>query len=140
MESKVLIDIDIHRQEHIKLHVVPSDDVRDKLLVMFVETTMPCGGEKKLLNGYCRIRTVRRIDKDEKVSLLLEIVPVHPIDMLKCIPLVKENAALFGANEDEKQLVETMNDMCEHSLDPETFSAWEHVKNALTKNRSALKQ
>jgi len=38
----------------------------------------------------------------------------------------------------ESDLINSMQSMCEESLDPESFSKWEDVKNVLEKTRLAL--
>lgn len=39
----------------------------------------------------------------------------------------------------ERQLIVLMDDMCAHSLDPETGNKWDEVRDVLFKNRKALK-
>lgn len=93
MESKVLIDVNYHRQEHISIRWRPSDDVRDKLLAMFLQTACPEGmPENTVLDGYCRVSI---LGKTGEGGLVAEIIPVHPIEMPKYIEQIKENAAKF---------------------------------------------
>lgn len=103
MESKITIDIDIHRQEHINLRWSPTDDVRDKLLAMFLQTSVPGGyGEGNgptVLDGYCRLSVIgRNMDS----GLTAEIIPIHPIDMPKHIKLIEENADKFKTVGDQE--------------------------------------
>lgn len=39
----------------------------------------------------------------------------------------------------EKEIIEKMQDMCEHSLSPDVFGEWENVKYWLINNRKKLK-
>lgn len=90
MESKVMVDIDIHhRQEYIKVNLNGRQDVRDKLLRQFLQTAIPDG----LVDGYCRISIVGNTQGD---LINAEIVPVHPIDMQKHISIIQENASKFN--------------------------------------------
>lgn len=89
MESKVMVDIDIHRQEHIKIRLNGNEDVRDKLLRMLIQTAIPDG----ILDGYCRISIVGNTQGE---LINAEIVPIHPIDMQKNISIIQENASKFN--------------------------------------------
>ena len=90
MESKIQIDIDIHRQELIHIQCAATDDLRDKLLNMFLGTALP----HEILDGYCRISLVGTKDG----IIHAEIVPIHPLDMVKHIDIIKENAEKITKN------------------------------------------
>jgi hypothetical protein len=90
MLSKVLIDINCHRQEHISVRWNNSDDPRDKLVHMFLQTACPDGlPESAILDGYCRISI---LGKTSEGGIVAEIVPIHPLEMPKHIELIKENS------------------------------------------------
>ena len=81
MESKILIDINYSsRDPQIVITQKDSDDPRDKLISMFTGHSMP-----GVRDGYCRIE---RMPSDGVVI----ITPVHPVDMIKHIPLIAEFA------------------------------------------------
>lgn len=84
MLSTIKIDIDCHRQEHISIKWSPSDDPRDKLIAMFLQMAAPND-----LDGYARVTI---LGKNMDGGLSAEIAPIHPIDMPKHIPLIREAA------------------------------------------------
>lgn len=90
MLSKVLIDINVHRQEHISVRWANSDDPRDKLVAMFLQAACPEGlPENTVLDGYCRISI---LGKTGEGGIVAEIVPIHPLEMPKHIDIIKDNA------------------------------------------------
>jgi hypothetical protein len=100
MESKIQIDIDIHRQESIRVKWKHSDDLRDTLVNMFLHTATPgFNGTHAIsvLDGYCRISFA---SKNEDGSYEAAIVPIHPIDMPKHIDLIRENAQKFNPSDE----------------------------------------
>lgn len=97
MESKVLIDVNYQRQEHISIKWRPSEDVRDKLLAMFLQTACPEGlPENTVIDGYCRVSI---LGKTGEGGIVAEIIPIHPIEMPKHIDLIEVNADKFKASD-----------------------------------------
>jgi hypothetical protein len=88
MESKIQIDIDLHRQERILVQLRHTDDLRDKLIAMFLQTAIPDGGSWRIRDGYCRLSVI----SDEGNGACAEIVPIHPIDMPNHIEEIQRNA------------------------------------------------
>jgi len=86
MESKIQIDIDMFRQERILIQLKHTDDLRDKLIAMFLQTAIPDGGSWRIRDGYCRISLI----SDDGGSVA-EITPIHPIDMPKHIEEIQRN-------------------------------------------------
>lgn len=84
MESKIFIDINYaSREPQIAIIPVDTDDPRDKLVSMFTGHAMP--GVK---DGFCRI---------ERVDGRIIITPIHPLDILKYIPIMRDLAELNPA-------------------------------------------
>lgn len=94
MESRISIDIDIDREERLLVNFAHSEDVRDKLLAMFLQHALPfeSGKNQPIFDGYCRICFLER---PTERSMMAEIRPIHPIDMLKHIPFIEETASKF---------------------------------------------
>jgi hypothetical protein len=91
MESKILIDLDMHRQERILIqYKFNEDDLRDKLLGMFLQTALPDGGSWKIRDGYCRISILG----DDKY-FVAEIVPLHPTHAPGHIEQIQKNIDAF---------------------------------------------
>lgn len=83
------IDISSQRQEHITLRYQWSEDPRDKLMAMFIYHAVPDG----ILNdGFARISV---LGKNPDGSTLVEIVPIHPIDMPSHAEIIRANAEMF---------------------------------------------
>lgn len=85
-----MIDINYaSRDPQIVIHQSDGDDPRDKLISMFTGEAMP-----GVRDGYCRIE---RYPNDEKTGTVVVITPIHPVEMIKHIPLIiqyaSENAA-----------------------------------------------
>ena len=90
MESKIQIDINAQRKEHLTVKYIPSEDLRDKLLGMFLNTAIPMG--VGILDGYCRISVLEYTGS----LVTVQIIPMHPSDVPKHIPLIEENATKFN--------------------------------------------
>lgn len=90
MESKIFIDISTNRQERILIQQKHTEDVRDKLLAMFLQTALPDGGSWKIRDGYCRLSI---LGDDQYFSA--EIVPIHPTDAPGHIEIMSRNAETF---------------------------------------------
>jgi len=98
MLSTIKIDIDSHRREHVSIKSTPSDDPRDKLVGLFLQTATP---SPITLDGYAR---VTKLEQTADGGWLAEIVPIHPVDMVDHIELIKENAAKFDQIPTDRQL------------------------------------
>jgi hypothetical protein len=83
MFSKIFIDLNTHKDVHIRLTRNDSDDVRDKMVAMFIQEAAPA----ITTDGFCMIRSV-----DPENQKVYEIVPIHPLDMPRFIGLIFENA------------------------------------------------
>lgn len=96
MESKIQVDINIHREPNIRVKWKNTEDVRDTLVNMFLHSAMPGFNDSHAIcvkDGYCRISVV---SQEADGSLTAEIIPIHPREMPKHIPLIQENADKFG--------------------------------------------
>jgi len=93
MQSKVLIDINQHRQEHVFIRFIPTEDPRDKLVGLFLQTACPAGlPANNILDGFCRISL---LEQHPDGGLSAEIIPIHPLEMPNYISMIKENADKF---------------------------------------------
>lgn len=93
MESKIQIDFTVHRQERILINFIPSDDLRDKLIGMFLQTATP---HNQVCDGYC---ILSKLEGNKNGGFTAELLPIHPIDMVKHIDLIKQNADKFKTDD-----------------------------------------
>lgn len=97
MESKVLISLNWHKDVVISvdcpirrgdIRLLADIDVRDRMVEMFINDASPIG---MVDDGYAQVRKMY----DEAGHRYYEIVPIHPIEMPKHIPLIEGNANKF---------------------------------------------
>lgn len=85
MESKIFIDINYaSRLPQIVINYRMSEDPRDKLVAMLTGEAMP-----GVRDGYCRIE---RYPGPAPIDEIAVITPVHPVELIKYIPLIAELA------------------------------------------------
>src|ERR1700734_4116859 len=103
MESKIQIDVDYEMNPSITLKHKTTDDVRDRLVALFIQKAVP---KDMSYEGFAR---VSRLHMDDDGTLLAEVIPIHPIDMPKWIDRIRENAAKFETAVDQPQLERNEN-------------------------------
>lgn len=127
MESKIQIDIDINRQENIRIKWKNSEDVRDTLVNMFLHTSMPGFNDSHeicIKDGYCRISL---LSQEPDGSWSAEIVPIHPIEMQKHIYLIEENAGKFQTEgEKRKTKLYMIDEWAVNNLKPDLYNAFKN--------------
>lgn len=93
MESKIMIDIDYETKPVVSIRQKNTEDVRDRLVALFVQTAAP--------NGYCYdgYARVSRLQVEDDGIQRAEITPIHPMEMVKHFEMIRDNAKKFSTFE-----------------------------------------
>ena len=136
MESKVMVNLNWHREVVIAIkHDIPDDvrepdqDVRDRMVHMFLNEAAP---QLLVRDGFAQVRLVY----DDKGHRFFEIKPIHPIEMPKYIDLINENAGKFKtsdepqmdqlpvAGQQQQQVLKKADDWAVQNLTHDLYKKW----------------
>lgn len=84
-----MIDIDYENTPSIAISQRNTEDVRDRLVSLFINKAVP---KDIFLDGFARISRLEVLDNG---TVKAEIIPIHPLDMPKYIDHIQKNAAEF---------------------------------------------